>query len=130
MFYKKGHALITPESHVFSPLPEWYLQLCIAICSLKAILSVIPYYLLIRYVFDRTNTLGAYLITPALGSHFVMYLAKMQGLFLFALPVIYVFYFYSSWGYIPTWFSMIHVKDFLSTLMSHKIFIIFGEHQV
>ncbi|KAF3448238.1 hypothetical protein FNV43_RR08951 [Rhamnella rubrinervis] len=47
--YKRDHALITPESHVFSPLPEW------------------------------TNTLAAYLITPAMGSHFVMYLAKMQG---------------------------------------------------
>ncbi|GLT91145.1 hypothetical protein SLE2022_090470 [Rubroshorea leprosula] len=46
--YKRDHALITPESHVFSPLPEW------------------------------TNTLGAYLITPEMGSHFVMYLAKMQ----------------------------------------------------
>ncbi|KAK8538191.1 hypothetical protein V6N13_096028 [Hibiscus sabdariffa] len=46
--YKRDHALITPESHVFSPLPDW------------------------------TNTLGAYLITPAMGSHFVMYLAKMQ----------------------------------------------------
>jgi hypothetical protein len=22
--YKKDHALITPESHVFSPLPDWY----------------------------------------------------------------------------------------------------------
>ncbi|KAK9984809.1 hypothetical protein SO802_034334 [Lithocarpus litseifolius] len=44
--YKRDHALITPESQVFSPLPEW------------------------------TNTLGAYLITPA---NFVMYLAKMQG---------------------------------------------------
>ncbi|XP_038991134.1 (S)-ureidoglycine aminohydrolase-like [Hibiscus syriacus] len=46
--YKRDHALITPESHVFSPLPDW------------------------------ANTLGAYLITPAMGSHFVMYLAKMQ----------------------------------------------------
>ncbi|KAL8167903.1 hypothetical protein V2J09_009402 [Rumex salicifolius] len=46
--YKSDHALITPESHVFSPLPEW------------------------------KNTLGAYLITPAAGAHFVMYLAKMQ----------------------------------------------------
>lgn len=46
--YKRDHALITPESQVFSPLPEW------------------------------TNTLGAYLITPALGSHFVMYLAQMK----------------------------------------------------
>ncbi|KAK1564320.1 hypothetical protein Q3G72_000571 [Acer saccharum] len=46
--YKRDHALITHESHVFSPLPEW------------------------------TNTLGAYLITPAMGSHFVMYLANMQ----------------------------------------------------
>ncbi|KAL9663453.1 hypothetical protein QQ045_018839 [Rhodiola kirilowii] len=47
--YKRDHALITPESHVFSPLPEW------------------------------RNMLGAYLVTPAMGSHFVMYLAKMQG---------------------------------------------------
>ncbi|XP_065856796.1 (S)-ureidoglycine aminohydrolase [Euphorbia lathyris] len=47
--YKRDHALITPESHVFSPLPDW------------------------------VNTLGAYLITPAMGSHFVMNLAKMQG---------------------------------------------------
>ncbi|XP_040987120.1 (S)-ureidoglycine aminohydrolase isoform X1 [Juglans microcarpa x Juglans regia] len=46
--YRKDHALIAPESHVFSPLPEW------------------------------TDTLGAYLITPAMGSNFVMYLAKMQ----------------------------------------------------
>ncbi|CAM8984558.1 unnamed protein product [Rhodiola kirilowii] len=46
--YKRDHALITPESHVFSPLPEW------------------------------DNTLGAYLVTPAMGSHFVMYLAKMR----------------------------------------------------
>lgn len=46
--YKRDHALITPESHVLSPLPEW------------------------------TNTLGAYIITPAMGSHFVMYIAKMQ----------------------------------------------------
>ncbi|XP_010053543.2 (S)-ureidoglycine aminohydrolase [Eucalyptus grandis] len=46
--YRTDHALITPESQVFSPLPNW------------------------------TNTLAAYLITPAMGSHFVMYLAKMQ----------------------------------------------------
>ncbi|XP_030524878.1 (S)-ureidoglycine aminohydrolase [Rhodamnia argentea] len=46
--YRTEHALITPESQVFSPLPDW------------------------------TNTLAAYLITPAMGSHFVMYLAKMQ----------------------------------------------------
>lgn len=46
--YRRDHALITPESHVFSPLSDW------------------------------TNTLGAYLITPAMGSHFVMFLAKMQ----------------------------------------------------
>lgn len=25
--YKRDHALITPESHVFSPLPEWYFWL-------------------------------------------------------------------------------------------------------
>ncbi|KAL9231171.1 hypothetical protein vseg_006428 [Gypsophila vaccaria] len=47
--YERDHALITPESHVLSPLPEW------------------------------KNTLGAYLITPAMGSHFVMYIAKMLG---------------------------------------------------
>ncbi|CAD5170650.1 unnamed protein product [Musa acuminata subsp. malaccensis] len=46
--YRWDHALITPESHVFSPLPDW------------------------------VNTLGAYLITPAMGAHFSMYLAKMQ----------------------------------------------------
>lgn len=46
--YRSDHALVTPESHVFGPLPDW------------------------------SNTLGAYLITPAMGSHFVMYLAKMQ----------------------------------------------------
>ncbi|XP_031482197.1 (S)-ureidoglycine aminohydrolase [Nymphaea colorata] len=45
--YRRDHAVITPESHVFSPLPDW------------------------------KNTLGAYLITPATGAHFVMYLAKM-----------------------------------------------------
>ncbi|KAH9776941.1 (S)-ureidoglycine aminohydrolase [Citrus sinensis] len=54
--YKRDHALITPESHVFSPLPEW------------------------------TNTLGAYLITPAMGSHFAMYLANMQENARSALP--------------------------------------------
>lgn len=26
--YKRDHALITPESHVFSPLPDWYIRLC------------------------------------------------------------------------------------------------------
>ncbi|KAL8112561.1 (S)-ureidoglycine aminohydrolase [Apium graveolens] len=46
--YKRDYALISPESHVFGPLPDW------------------------------SNTLGAYLITPAMGSQFAMYLAKMQ----------------------------------------------------
>ncbi|KAJ8650488.1 hypothetical protein MRB53_003511 [Persea americana] len=54
--FKRDHALITPESHVFSPLPGWI------------------------------NTLGAYLITPVMGSHFVMYLAKMQENSMSALP--------------------------------------------
>ncbi|CAF2072715.1 hypothetical protein Bca52824_087908 [Brassica carinata] len=54
--YKRDHALITPESHVYSPLPDW------------------------------TNTLGAYLITPAMGSHFVMYFAKMKGMSSSGLP--------------------------------------------
>ncbi|CAH9114124.1 unnamed protein product, partial [Cuscuta europaea] len=46
--YKRDHALVAPESHVFSPLSDW------------------------------TNTLAAYLVTPEMGSHFVMYLANMQ----------------------------------------------------
>ncbi|XP_077244861.1 ureidoglycine aminohydrolase [Tasmannia lanceolata] len=54
--YRRDHALITPESHVFSPIPDWI------------------------------NTLGAYLITPAMGSHFVMFLAKMQENSKSALP--------------------------------------------
>ncbi|XP_028762730.1 (S)-ureidoglycine aminohydrolase isoform X2 [Neltuma alba] len=46
--YKRDHALISPESHVYGPLPDWI------------------------------NTSGAYLIAPEMGSHFVMYLAKLQ----------------------------------------------------
>ncbi|KAJ1415059.1 RmlC-like cupin domain superfamily [Sesbania bispinosa] len=46
--YKRDHALISPESHVYSPLPDWI------------------------------NTSGAYLISPEIGSHFVMYLAKLK----------------------------------------------------
>jgi (S)-ureidoglycine aminohydrolase len=29
--YTADHALITPESHVFSPLPEWYFRLYITL---------------------------------------------------------------------------------------------------
>ncbi|GAB4857708.1 hypothetical protein Ancab_015614 [Ancistrocladus abbreviatus] len=54
--YRRDHALITPESHVFSPLPEW------------------------------KNTQGAFLITPTTGSHFVMYLANMQDNSISGLP--------------------------------------------
>uniref|UniRef100_A0A0E0LKW1 (S)-ureidoglycine aminohydrolase n=1 Tax=Oryza punctata TaxID=4537 RepID=A0A0E0LKW1_ORYPU len=54
--YKRDHALITPESHVFSPLPDW------------------------------VNTLGAFLISPAIGAHFTMYLAKMHDGSKSALP--------------------------------------------
>ncbi|KAL5064232.1 hypothetical protein RYX36_025969 [Vicia faba] len=46
--YKRDHALISPESHVYGPLPDWI------------------------------NTLGAYVISPEIGSHFVMYLAKLK----------------------------------------------------
>ncbi|CAJ2663944.1 unnamed protein product [Trifolium pratense] len=46
--YKRDHALISPESHVYGPLPDWI------------------------------NTLGAYLISPEMGSHFIMYLAKLK----------------------------------------------------
>ncbi|KAI5417673.1 hypothetical protein KIW84_042329 [Lathyrus oleraceus] len=51
--YKRDHALISPESHVYGPLPEWI------------------------------NTLGSYVISPEMGSHFVMYLAKLKGLIMF-----------------------------------------------
>lgn len=54
--YKRDYALITPESHVFSAIPDW------------------------------TKTSGAYLITPATGSHFVMYLAQMEENSASALP--------------------------------------------
>ncbi|CAM6045683.1 unnamed protein product [Sphagnum compactum] len=47
--YERAYALITPESQVFSPLLGW------------------------------ANTLAAYLITPAMGAHFTMYLASMAG---------------------------------------------------
>ncbi|CAJ1943222.1 unnamed protein product [Sphenostylis stenocarpa] len=46
--YKSNHALISPESHVYGPLPDWI------------------------------DTSGAYLISPEMGSHFVMYLAKLK----------------------------------------------------
>lgn len=54
--YERNYALITPESQVFSALPDWI------------------------------NTSGAYLITPAMGSHFVMYLAHMEENATSALP--------------------------------------------
>ncbi|KAG0453080.1 hypothetical protein HPP92_025744 [Vanilla planifolia] len=54
--YKRDHALISPESQVFSPLSNW------------------------------VNALGAYLVSPAMGSHFTMYLAKMQEGSRSALP--------------------------------------------
>lgn len=47
--YERDHALITTESQVYGPLPGW------------------------------KNTIGAYLITPAMGAQFVMYIAQMQG---------------------------------------------------
>ncbi|XP_047152853.1 (S)-ureidoglycine aminohydrolase [Vigna umbellata] len=46
--YKNSHALISPESHVYGPLPDW------------------------------SDTTGAYLISPEMGSHFLMYLAKLK----------------------------------------------------
>ena len=79
--YKRDHALITPESHVFSPLSDWYLQFLHFLSFFLRMFDFVIWH--IDLLFDRTNTLGAYLITPAMGSHFVMYLAKMQGLVLF-----------------------------------------------
>ena len=32
--YKRDHALITPESHVFSPLPDWYVYIQLRIFNL------------------------------------------------------------------------------------------------
>lgn len=46
--YKRDHALITPESQVFGPLQGW------------------------------VRTTAAYLVSPAMGSHFSMYLANME----------------------------------------------------
>eukprot|EP00249_Psilotum_nudum_P020845 c27870_g2_i1 orf=332-1240(+) len=46
--YKRDHAVISPESQVFSALPGWAM------------------------------TLGAYLISPAMGSDFSMYIANMK----------------------------------------------------
>ncbi|CAI6002067.1 unnamed protein product, partial [Closterium sp. NIES-64] len=45
----RDHALITPESRVFSPLPGW------------------------------ENTLSAHLVTPAIGAHFAMSLLRLSG---------------------------------------------------
>ncbi|GJP50791.1 hypothetical protein CLOM_g9954 [Closterium sp. NIES-68] len=45
----RDHALITPESRVFSPLPGW------------------------------KNTLSAHLVTPAIGAHFAMSLLQLSG---------------------------------------------------
>ncbi|BBN03284.1 (S)-ureidoglycine aminohydrolase [Marchantia polymorpha subsp. ruderalis] len=47
--YERDYALITPESQVFSPISGWI------------------------------NSLAAFLITPAMGSHFSMYFVKFQG---------------------------------------------------
>ncbi|KAL3698431.1 hypothetical protein R1sor_012507 [Riccia sorocarpa] len=47
--YERDYALITPESQVYSPISGW------------------------------SNSLCAFLITPAIGSHFSMYFAKMTG---------------------------------------------------
>lgn len=52
--------------------------------NLVAESSVLVFWCSHSHLIDRTNTLGAYLITPAMGSHFVMYLANMQGLFIFS----------------------------------------------
>lgn len=56
--YKRDHALITPESHVFASLPGWL------------------------------RTTAAYFISPATGSHFTMFLAKMEGNSSSGLPAI------------------------------------------
>ncbi|CAK9857222.1 unnamed protein product [Sphagnum jensenii] len=58
--YERAYALITPESQVFSPLLGW------------------------------TNTLAAYLITPAMGAHFTMYLASMAGWLGSNLPLLHL----------------------------------------
>lgn len=49
-------------------------------------------FLNLRLPFLRNNTLAAYLITPSMGSHFVMYLAKMQG----QIYLNYNFYYYCT----------------------------------
>lgn len=74
--YKRDHALISPESHVYSPLPDWYSRVS-SFVWLRC-LSLLFYSNL--NCFGRVNTSGAYLISPEIGSHFVMYLAKLKGL--------------------------------------------------
>ncbi|CAI5944391.1 unnamed protein product, partial [Closterium sp. NIES-65] len=54
----RDHALITPESRVFSPLPGW------------------------------ENTLSAHLVTPAIGAHFAMSLIRLSGNASSAPPVV------------------------------------------
>lgn len=46
---QKDHALVTPESQVYAPLPGW------------------------------TNTMGAHVITPAMKAHFIFILVRMAG---------------------------------------------------
>jgi hypothetical protein len=36
--------------------------------------------MLFIYPLFRIDTLGAYLVSPAIGAHFTMYLANMQGM--------------------------------------------------
>jgi len=76
--FKRDHALITPESHVFSPLPDWYGFIRLYFLFIVSMLMSICH-ALIFYPLFRINTLGAYLISPAIGAHFTMYLANMQG---------------------------------------------------
>ncbi|KAH9776943.1 (S)-ureidoglycine aminohydrolase [Citrus sinensis] len=54
--------------------------------NLVAESSVLVFWCSHSHLIDRTNTLGAYLITPAMGSHFAMYLANMQENARSALP--------------------------------------------
>lgn len=73
--YRRDHALISPESHVYGPLPDWYLHDFFPFIMFE-ILSLV---FMSNNCFYRIDTSAAYLIAPQMGSHFVMYLAKLQG---------------------------------------------------
>ena len=79
-FYKRDHALITPESHVFASLQSWFTTFVYDIgspfCWYNKLTSWCSLFSCFLF---RVRTTAAHFISPATGSHFSMYLAKMEG---------------------------------------------------